>query len=117
MTKLFQHIDTVFLPTRDIEAAMNWYVEILGGKPGWKIERGEYQCIHFGQTSLTLFATDDEQYFQPRRSYFNFYVASAEEAYRYLKEKEVPVEGILEYGAKYFAFYDLDQNCLEVCEY
>lgn len=117
MNIMFQHIDTVFVPTRNIEKATKWYVDILGGTLGWKSENGEYQSIKFGQTSLTLFQTNEEFYFQPRHSLFNFYVTSAEEAYKHLKQNEVRVEEIEEYGAKYFVFYDLDGNCLEVCEY
>ncbi|USG66866.1 hypothetical protein NDK47_06090 [Brevibacillus ruminantium] len=54
---------------------------------------------------------------KPRRSAFNFYVPSTEEAYNHLRSHGVEVEEIKQYGAKYFAFYDLDGNCLEVCEY
>lgn len=114
---MFQRIDTVFVPTRNIEKALNWYVEILGGVPGWKSEKGEYQCVKFGDTSITLFFTNDQLYFQPRRSTFNFYVPNAEKAYQYLKNCGVEVTELNEYGAKYFAFYDIDGNCLEVCEY
>lgn len=117
MKNIFQKIDTVFVPTRDIDQALTWYVEILGGTSGWKSEQGEYQSVTFGETSITLFLTQEEVYFQPRRSAFNFYVPSAEEAYTYLKENGVQVEEVNAYGAKYFAFYDPDGNCLEVCEY
>ncbi|RNB76010.1 VOC family protein [Brevibacillus panacihumi] len=117
MSTMFQRIDTVFVPTRDIEKAFAWYQDVLGGLPGWKSEKGEYQCVKFGDTSITLFLTDDPLYFQPRRSAFNFYVPHAGEAYDYLLNRGVQVEEVKEYGAKYFAFYDLDGNCLEVCEY
>jgi catechol 2,3-dioxygenase-like lactoylglutathione lyase family enzyme len=115
---MFQRIDTVFVPTRNIEEAANWYVNILGGTLGWKSDGGEYQSIRFGgETTLTLFLTDDEMYFQPKRAYFNFYVPDVLEAHSYLKANDVKVEDVAEYGAKYFAFFDFDGNCLEVCEY
>lgn len=117
MSGMFQRIDTIFVPTRDIEKSFTWYVEVLGGIPGWRSDNGEYQSVKFGDTSLTLFLTHEEIYFQPRRSAFNFYVQNAEEAYNYLKMNGVKVEEVKEYGAKYFAFFDLDNNCLEVCEY
>ncbi|MFO1445220.1 VOC family protein [Bacillus sp. Bva_UNVM-123] len=117
MTKLFQRIDTVFVPTRDIDEALKWYVNILGGEPGWRGDHGEYQSVAFGDTSITLFLTDDQIYFQERRSAFNFYVRNAVEAYEYLKKHGVEVEDVKEYGAKYFAFFDVDGNRLEVCEY
>ncbi|USG66867.1 VOC family protein [Brevibacillus ruminantium] len=47
MSGLFQRIDTVFVPTRNIEKALQWYVNILGGKAGWKSEKGEYQSVTF----------------------------------------------------------------------
>jgi len=117
MTAMFQRIDTVFVPTRDIERALKWYAGILGGKPGWRSDNGDYQAVSFGDTSLTLFLTDEQVYYEPRRSAFNFYVPDAAEAYRHLQSHGVKVEKIEEDGAKYFAFYDLDGNCLEVCEY
>lgn len=117
MSKIFQRIDTVFVPTKDIEKSLNWYVEILGGIADWKSERGEYQCVKFGDTSITLFLTNDQNYFRPRRSSFNFYVPNAEIAYEYLRTNGVRVDEVKEYGAKYFEFFDVDGNCLEVCEY
>lgn len=92
MTTLFQRIYTVFVPTRDIKKAADWYVQVLGGTPGWSGDDGEYQCIEFGDTSITLFLTDEQTYFEPRRSAFNFYVSNAEEAHSYLKENGVRVE-------------------------
>lgn len=116
-TSIFQHIDTVFIPTRDIKAAKEWYTSILGGRIGWESEQGEYQCILFGQTSLTLFYTEEAKYFEPRHAMFNFYVSNVEEAHQHLKENGVRVDAILEYGAAYFTFYDPDNNRLEVCSY
>ena len=117
MSKLFQRIDTVFVPTRDIDQALKWYVEILGGDPGWKADDGDYQSIVFGDTSITLFHTNEEMYFQERHCTFNFYVPNAVDAYEHLKKHGVKVEEVKEYGVKYFAFFDDDGNRLEVCEY
>ena len=117
MTKIFQHIDTVFVPSKDIDKAFKWYEEVLGGTPGWRSENGEYQSLKFGQTALTLFQTNEDKYFEPRRAAYNFYVPSAQEAYDHLRKHDVKVEEIAEYDVKYFAFYDLDGNRLEVCEY
>ncbi|MEK4979777.1 N-acetyltransferase [Bacillus sp. FSL K6-6540] len=114
---IFQHIDTVFVPTRNIKAAKEWYTGVLGGRIGWESEQGEYQCILFGQTSLTLFSTEEERYFERRHAMFNFFVPNVEDAYRHLRMQNVRVDSILEYGATYFTFYDLDDNCLEVCSY
>ncbi|MGG4102882.1 GNAT family N-acetyltransferase [Paenibacillus lautus] len=114
---IFQHIDTVFVPTRNIKAAKEWYTGVLGGKIGWESEQGEYQCILFGQTSLTLFSTEEEKYFERKHAMFNFFVPNVEDAYRHLKEHNVRVDTIQEYGATYFTFYDLDDNCLEICSY
>lgn len=117
MSALFKRIDTVFVPTRNVERALNWYVQVLGGTPGWRSEKGEFQSVTFSDTSITLFLTNDENEYLPRRSPFNFYVPSAEAAYRHLLFHGVTVEEISEYGAKYFAFFDPDGNRLEVCEY
>lgn len=117
MPAFFKHIDTVFVPTRNVEQALDWYVTVLGGTPGWRSERGEYQSVTFSETSITLFLTDDENEYLPRHCAFNFYVPSAEAAYNHLVSHDVRVEEISEYGAKYFVFYDRDGNRLEVCEY
>lgn len=78
----------------------NWYVEILGEIPDWKSEKGEYQCVKFGDTSITLFLTNDHNYFRPSRSSFNFYVPDAQLAFDYLRSNGVRVEEVKEYGAK-----------------
>ncbi len=39
--------------------AFKWYVEVLGGEAGWQGDHGEYQCIKFGDTSITLIRTDE----------------------------------------------------------
>ncbi|MED4907867.1 VOC family protein [Brevibacillus centrosporus] len=117
MSAFFKRIDTVFVPTRDVDRALDWYVTVLGGTPGWRSEKGEYQSVTFSDTSITLFLTSDENEFTPRHCAFNFYAPRAEAAYQHLVSHQVKVEEIAEWGAKYFVFYDLDGNRLEVCEY
>ncbi|MGG0668356.1 VOC family protein [Sporosarcina koreensis] len=114
---LFEKIDTVFIPVKNLEKARNWYVDVLGGKPGWKDDNGIYQAITFGDTSVTLFINQHELTLQRKYSLFSLYTASIEKAHEHLASCSAEVSDIMENGAKYFITKDPDGNCVEVCSY
>lgn len=114
---LFEKIDTVFIPVQNLEKARNWYVDVLGGKPGWKDENGIYQAVSFGDTSVTLFTNEHELNLQRKYSLFSLYTTSIEKAHAHLTIHSKRVEAIQEAGATYFIFEDPDGNCIEVCSY
>lgn len=114
---LFEKIDTVFIPVQNLVKALDWYVDVLGGKPGWKDDNGIYQTVNFGDTSVTLFINEHELNLHRKYSLFSMYTTSIEKAYDYLKMHSKRVEDIQEAGVAYFIFEDLDGNCIEVCSY
>ena len=112
---LFEKIDTVFIPVQNLEKALSWYVDVLGGKPGWADDNGIYQAVTFGNTSVTLFINQHEQ--QSNNSLFSLYTASIEKAYAHLSSHSDQVSDIMSDGAKYFIVQDPDGNRFEVCSY
>jgi catechol 2,3-dioxygenase-like lactoylglutathione lyase family enzyme len=114
-TALFPRIDTVFLPVRNLQKAVEWYTTTLGFTLGWV--SGEYGCLRVGETPLTLYETQDDSRFPSREhAPFNFFHPNAEEARATLLEKGVEV-GEIQHGegVRWFHFFDLDGNRLEVC--
>ncbi|MCG7343168.1 VOC family protein [Sporosarcina sp. ACRSL] len=112
---LFEKVDTVFIPVQRLEKALHFYVEVLGGIPGWKDDNGMYQAISFGDTSITLCVNQHKQ--QMSNSLFSLYTPSIEEAHVYLSSHGTDVGAIMEEGAKYFIATDPDGNRIEVCSY
>lgn len=114
---LFEKIDTVFIPVQSLEKSRNWYVDVLGGEPGWKDENGIYQAIIFGDTSVTLFINQNGFQQQTNNSLFSLYTASIDKAHVLLNSYSAEVSDIMEDGAKYFIAEDPDGNRIEVCSY
>ena len=114
---LFEKIDTVFIPVQNLEKALAWYVDVLGGKPGWKDDNGIYQAVTFGDTSVTLFINQHEFEPQTNNSLFSLYTASIEKAHAHLTTHSDQVSDIMEDGANYFIAKDPDGNRIEVCSY
>lgn len=116
MNKLFKRVDTVFIPVHDLERALKWYVEVLGGVPGWRDESSNYQSITFGDTSITL-CTSSVVPHMDNLSLFSLYTTSIERAHAHLNIHSEHVNAIQKDGADYFIFKDLDGNQIEVCTY
>ena len=114
---LFEKIDTVFIPIQNLEKALTWYVDVLGGKPGWKDDNGIYQAVIFGDTSVTLCSNHQKPEQQMNNSLFSLYTAAIEEAHAYLTSHGTDVSDIMVEGAKYFIAKDPDGNRIEVCSY
>ncbi|MFC5602054.1 VOC family protein [Sporosarcina koreensis] len=114
---LFEKIDTVFIPVRNLDSALHFYVDVLGGTPGWKDDNGVYQAVTFGDTSVTLCTNQHEHEQQTNRSLFSLYTASIVEAQAYLTSHGTDVSNIMEDGAKYLIAQDPDGNRIEVCSY
>ena len=121
---LFKRIDTVFLPVRNLEKSIAWYIETLGVSLLWHVPG--VGSLKIGETPLTLLqgsypgreeALDPDSEFQPIVEVpFNLYANDIEHAHRVLLEKGVDVGAILDQGdVKEFQFRDPDGNCLGVC--
>lgn len=111
---LFKRVDTVFIPVRDLVAAIPWYTETLGFTLRW--HSGNYAALNAGETAVTLY--QPEGAFQPFTVHapLNFHASDIKEAHRRLKKAGATVEDIVVMpDVSFFDFKDLDGNRLGVC--
>lgn len=116
-TMLFEKVDTVFIPVQNIEKAMPFYVDVLGGTPGWTDNNGNYQTIAFGNTSVTLCSIEHKLEKKLDTSLFSLYTTSIEKAHAYIASHGIDVSEVMEEGAAYFIMKDPDCNRIEICSY
>ncbi|WP_084028915.1 VOC family protein [Bacillus sp. J33] len=119
MPKMFKRIDTVFLPVRDFNKAIDWYTTVLGFPARWRDDQGGYAALEAGETPLTLVRTPEEiPANKDSHMPFNFYADDIEQAYRHLIQHEVKTGPIQDDGTvKWFDFEDLEGNKLGVCHF
>ncbi len=111
--KLVKRIDTVFLPVRDLDDAIDWYTGVLGLTMRWKAEG--YVCLNIGETPLTIFEKKDHA---PGDDHplFNFYSDQIDAVYKRLHAAEADLGAMETHGGlRHFRFRDPDGNPLEVC--
>ncbi|WP_316568271.1 VOC family protein [Neobacillus sp. YIM B06451] len=114
-------INNVFIHVSDLKKSAAWYCRLLGLPVNLEeIESPVYNIPVTGQTGLSL----DDHTFDPsftlrpsKHVLFNFYVKDIDEAYAFIKDKDIPVvreiERIGEFA--YFNFEDPDGNVLMIC--
>ncbi len=120
---LFTRVDTVFLPVRDLESAVDWYQRTLGLELLWQVEGAA--CLRLDQTPLTLLQhgfpghseAPDGHVFRPvDQVVFNLFVHDIEAAHRLLADAGAQVGDLEDHGeVRDFTFRDPDGNCLGVC--
>ncbi|MDR6226699.1 VOC family protein [Desmospora profundinema] len=109
-------IGATFIPVSDLERARDWYCEILGLEPDGEIQYGHLYVIPLqGGNGLVL---DSKIY--PQRSpgtapLFHFNTDDIEEAYAFLKGKNVEITTGIQNG-HWFNFKDPDGNMLMACK-
>lgn len=117
---LFDRLDTVVLRVADCEAAVAWYGAALGLSPAfvdaaeglavlglqgcaltlWQRKPGEAPSAASAATAFPIFAADD-----------------AAAVHATLQARGVRVDALVEGdGVRFFPFFDLDGNRLEVCQ-
>jgi catechol-2,3-dioxygenase len=114
-----QGIDTIIIRVSDINKAKSWYTEKLGFKNIHEDTKLRLVILDtFSPTSLTIWETDENVKNNPKTtSYPIFRTANAADAHQQLKRLNVNVgELTQDHVVTYFAFYDLDNNLLEVCQ-
>lgn len=125
MTKpLLKGIEGIFIPTKDPALSAKWYEEILGFTLTYIEE--EAAVMKIGEQSQAVVCLVKTLNHQPMKfpdnrfdvgKYFNFISNDIEETHRLLQSKNVKVNQISGDGeAKFFTFYDLDDNPLGVCQ-
>jgi catechol 2,3-dioxygenase-like lactoylglutathione lyase family enzyme len=120
-TGVFQRLDTVLLPVRDIDLAMTWYREKLGfAQPYFDPEERLAVFDLGGTTSLTLWELKSGETLgagDHARAFPIFAVADARETWALLRDRGVDVGDVVDSGGvTYFTFRDLDGNLLEACQ-
>lgn len=114
-------IGSVFIPVENLETSTQWYEKMLGltkiDEWGEGNERGVGFYFSNDLTQLALIQVDNKQATQftitgnKRNVYFNFLADDIQKAYNHLKQNNVKVTQIEDFGGmKCFDFYDLDGN-------
>lgn len=119
MASPFLRVDSVFIPVKDLNKAIDWYTQTLEFGLHWRNDEGGFACIDGGSMPITLAQIPQDREFVPfTNAPFNFYVQDVEETHRILKDKGVTVGEIDKlYHVRWFWFLDPDGNRLEVCSY
>jgi len=118
---MFKRIDTVFLPVKNIAAAIEWYRDRCGFNLRWHHEEGGYAAMDIGdgETAFTLVRQEQMGNQKPEtHEWFNLYTANAHAAYDQLVAAGVEVTDIMkDESAQFFTFKDLDGNVIGVCSF
>ncbi len=110
---MLKRIDTVFLPVKNLDDAINWYTEKLGLTVRWRNEYG-YAALNVGETALTLVESNEEVDY--KHMPFNFFVEDIGSMYDHFLNNDVKVGKLNEYGNfAHFDFEDLYGNPLGIC--
>ncbi len=114
-------VNNVFIHVSNLERSAEWYSTLLGlsfNKDN--VSSPVYNIPITAETGLTL----DDHTFDPSFTFnpsnhvlFNFFVEDIDEAYRFIKNKEITVVREIERigDFAYFNFLDLDGNVLMIC--
>jgi catechol 2,3-dioxygenase-like lactoylglutathione lyase family enzyme len=108
-------IGTVFMPVSDIEAARDWYCDLLGKEADGEVQFGHIYVIPLEGTNLVL---DSKIYSEEKIvqiPLFHFNTENIEDAYLYMKQKGIDVINEIQHG-HYFNFRDPDGNTLMICK-
>lgn len=118
---LFDRIESVFLPVRDLDRALDWYQRTLGLTLVHHWGEGAHLQVLEGETLLTLV---QQEHMEPRgmvheaaqAPHFNLKVSNIRRCRRWLRSHGVPVTDLLQNPYIYcFNFWDLDGNLIGVC--
>jgi catechol 2,3-dioxygenase-like lactoylglutathione lyase family enzyme len=115
----FRHFDCVALRVQDLARSREWYEQKLG----FTAEFAEGPIVIFGTggpTRLTIYELQEGEEAVPKGagSFPIFYPEDLDAAYALLQERGVEVGPIGSSGnTRWFSFFDLDGNRLDVCWY
>lgn len=114
MNPIHNQIGTVFIPVSHIEKARDWYCDLLNLPVNGEVLSGHLYVIPMVGTSIVLDSKiySEENVF--RASAFHFNTSDIEEAYEYMKAKNVNLTTSIEHN--WFNFKDPDGNLLMVCK-
>ncbi|UHA58698.1 VOC family protein [Metabacillus litoralis] len=108
-------IGGVFIPVSNIEAARDWYCDILDLPTDGEIFFGHIYVLPLNGPNIVL----DSKIYAPENRYkvpaFQLQTDDINKSYEYLKEKNVQTTTEIENG-HWFNFKDLDGNIIMVCK-
>ena len=112
---ILNQIGTVFIPVSEIDKARDWYCDLLGIPANGDIQFGHIYVIPMNGTGIVL----DSKIYSPdkviKTPLFHFNTENIEEAYQYMKEKDIKLLTEIEHD-HYFNFADPDGNHLMICK-
>jgi len=117
MNPITNQIGAIFIPVADIERARDWYCELLGLPNDGEIIAGHLYVIPMQGQALGV-VLDSKIYSEEhvfKVPAFHFNTDHIENAYAYMKSKNVQLTTVIENG-HWFAFKDPDGNELMVCK-
>lgn len=115
MNPILNQIGTVFIPVSNIENARDWYCDILGLPVDGEILFGHLYVVPMKGTGIVLDSkiyTEDNVFRAPA---FHLNTNNIEEAYEFMKSKNVNVTSQIEHN-HWFNFKDPDGNQLMICK-
>lgn len=116
-TPIKNQISGIFIPVSDIEVGRAWYCELLGMEPSMDIIAGHLCCIPLSADGQNIVL--DSKVYSPdsvfRTPMFHFDTDDIEQAFAYMKEKEIKLTTAIENG-HWFNFQDPDGNHLMICK-
>ncbi|KHF40505.1 VOC family protein [Halalkalibacter okhensis] len=110
---MFERIDTICLTVSNVEQSSSWYQEL-----GFKIAFwGEgYRVLTVGNSEVPLTIEEGSMSSKENQAYPILYTKDIENNHNKLQGKGIEVTEIKDDGDnKFFDFYDLDNNKLQVC--
>src|SRR3989344_956278 len=111
----FERMGHVAIQVADIEQSVKFYRDVLGLKPGWKLEE-DWTILTCGKDDLALIKKGQDVHHPP---HFGLRVGSAEavdRSYEELKDKVKITQGVRSHRDKSRSFYfeDPDGNQVEI---
>jgi catechol 2,3-dioxygenase-like lactoylglutathione lyase family enzyme len=115
MNPILNKIGTIFIPVSNIEKARDWYCDLLGLPANGEIEFGHLYVIPMEGTGIVL----DSKIYSKENTFtapvFHFNTNDIEEAYEYMKMKNVELLSGIEHN-HWFILKDPDGNQLMICK-
>lgn len=115
MSIIQNQVGAIFIPVSDIEAARDWYCDILGLPADGEISHGHLYVLPMKGTGIVLDSriyAEENVFTAPA---FHFNTDNIEQAFAYMKEKKVSLITEIEHK-HWFNFKDPDGNLLMICQ-
>ncbi|MFG6120149.1 VOC family protein [Thalassobacillus sp. B23F22_16] len=111
---MFERLDTICLSVTNLDQSSAWYQKVLGLDLVFKGEG--YRVFAIGESEVPLTIEEGHPGQGKKTTYPIFFTKDINQTYEKLLKSDVKVSEIEADGTnRYFDFYDLDNNRLQVC--